>query len=218
MRWRMVAAVVVLCVLVMTPFFLWEEPMTRFSEGWVSTDGASAAVAAMVVLLLSVDLFLPVPSSLVGVSAGALFGVALGAALVFIGLSACAALAYGLGRALDAARLSRFMSESDRRRTRRFYRRHGLAALALARPVPVLSEVSIILAGMSGLPPRQVMLYVLPANAGVALVYALVGHYTLQLPPLVLATLGAVAVAAALIWWRRHRAPAGTTGRTVPEP
>ncbi len=53
--------------------------------------------------------------------------------------------------------------------------RYGLPLLALARPVPVLAEASVIAAGVLGLKASTVLLVTALANIGFATVYAGLG-------------------------------------------
>ena len=74
------------------------------------------------------------------------------------------------------------------------FERHGFASLALCRAVPVMAEASVLLAGAAQMPLRKTLIACAPANAGIALVYAGIGAYALQLDAFLLAFAAAVVV------------------------
>ena len=79
---------------------------------WPSSGGMLAGVAG--VGLLVSDAVLPVPSSLVMVVHGALFGVAIGTALSLVGGVGSALAGYGLGRLGGPPLLRSVCSEAER--------------------------------------------------------------------------------------------------------
>jgi membrane protein DedA with SNARE-associated domain len=64
------------------------------------------------------------------------------------------------------------LNASDTEKAAEFFNRYGLLALTLARPVPVLAEASVILAGASRLRLSMLLAYTLPANLAIAVAYA----------------------------------------------
>ncbi len=137
--------------------------------------GRSGALAAVVgVTLLIADVFLPVPSSVVMITHGALFGVAAGTGLSVAGSLGAFAVAFALGRRAGGL-LDRIVGPEERERADALLRRWGLVAIILSRPFPMLAETVALAAGASPLPWRRALaaagLGCLPA----ALVYAIAG-------------------------------------------
>ena len=126
----------------------------------------------MIVLLLALDVVLPTPSSLVALAAAAYFDFLTATLLISSGMIIGCLLGYGLGRVLSERLLRGLLDARDRSKTDGFFRRYGLLALTLARPVPVLAEASVILAGTSRLSLTTVLVYTLPANLVIAMAYA----------------------------------------------
>lgn len=113
--------------------------------------GMTGTVTALTgVTLLVVDIVLPVPSSVVMITHGALFGFALGMGLSLLGSLGSFSVGFALGRR-GTALVVRGIAEEDRRRAERFLRRWGVLGIILSRPVPLLAETVAFLAGASPL-------------------------------------------------------------------
>jgi uncharacterized membrane protein YdjX (TVP38/TMEM64 family) len=130
---------------------------------------------ALVVVLLALDPVLPVPSSIVAVAGGSALGAGVGAAAIFIGLMAGALIGYWLGRQPGRALADRLMGDAALAGLDPQLRPIGPLALLLSRPVPVVAEAVVIMAGAARLPWQPFLLAVVPANAALALAWAGLG-------------------------------------------
>lgn len=146
--------------------------LLRQPEAWLGRGGPGAA--ALSVGLLVADVFLPIPSSVVMIANGALFGVVLGAALSLAGSLGAAALGFFIGRR-SSRLITRLVSAEEKTRADRLLARWGPMAIVITRPIPILAETTAILAGASPLGWGRL----LAASAGGALpsclLYALTG-------------------------------------------
>lgn len=127
---------------------LFDVPLLTEPEPLRSGSGALAAFTG--VALLVVDVVLPVPSSVVMVAHGALFGIVAGAALSMAGSLAAFAVAFALGRR-GAGAVARVVHDEDRRRADLLLCDWGLVAIVLTRPIPMLAEMVGFAAGASAL-------------------------------------------------------------------
>src|SRR6185369_5349489 len=108
-------------------------------------------VALLGIGLLTADVLLPVPSSLVMVAQGALFGLVAGSIISLIGNVTSFLFAYWLGsRSLPFAQ--KFVSKQELDRGSQILRNWGVLTLILTRPLPILAETTAIMAGVSKLP------------------------------------------------------------------
>ena len=131
-----------------------------------------AAAAALGSALLVADVVAPVPSSLVMVAHGALFGPAAGAVRSLAGRVGAPAAGGARGRAGH-----RWVgpNASQRRRAEELVGRWGPGAVVLSRPVPVLAETVSVVAGAAHMPwPRLLAAAALGALPE-AVLYALAG-------------------------------------------
>lgn len=157
-----------------------------FLTGFLLADAFDVAVLAepalhdhvagglLGVALLVADAALPVASSLVMISLGALYGAALGALLALVGRVGMAALAFALGRR-GGRLLGPLVSSDERARAERLLERWGALAILFSRPVPLLAETVAILAGASPLGWTPALAAAAAGSLPEVVVYAVAG-------------------------------------------
>jgi uncharacterized membrane protein YdjX (TVP38/TMEM64 family) len=146
-----------------------------FGVPWLATPPALAGqahpvAAAVGVGLLVVDAVLPVPSSLVMLALGGLFGVAGGAAINLVGRVGGTLLAFMLGR-----RLRGWVSRPAGGLSARLLHRWGPVAIVLTRPVPIIGETVAVLAGASPMSWRRVAMAAVLGSLPEAVLFAWAG-------------------------------------------
>ena len=122
----------------------------RFLEDptqWMGAKGGTVAAVAGVVLLIA-DVFLPVPSSLVMIAHGALFGIWIGTALSLVGSIGATLFGFWVGRRGGPA-LERLVSAEEKARADALLAKWGALAILVTRPIPMMAETTAILAGAS---------------------------------------------------------------------
>jgi uncharacterized membrane protein YdjX (TVP38/TMEM64 family) len=139
---------------------------------WMRHGGTLAAVLG--VTLLVADVLLPIPSSLIMVAHGALFGVWGGTALSLVGSVGASLFGFAIGRR-GGPLLRRITTPEERARADSFLRQWGALAVCLSRPLPLLAETVAIMAGTSGLGWGRMALASLAGSLPPALLYALTG-------------------------------------------
>ncbi len=147
-------------------------PLLTDPTPWMKHGGILAAIVG--VGLLIADVMLPVPSSLVMVAHGALFGVVGGTLLSLAGSMGAAMLGFIVGRH-GGRWLERFVTPEERARADYLLKRWGALAIIVTRPVPLLAETVAIMAGASSLRWGRVALAALAGSLPPALLYALTG-------------------------------------------
>ena len=178
-------------------------PLLTDPSDWLSQGKLLAAGVGFA--LLTLDVLLPVPASLVMIAHGAVFGVALGTVLSLVGGVAAAAFGFGVGRG-STRWLERLVSEPERRRAEYFLRRWGDVAVIATRPVPILAESVAILAGTSSMPWTRFLLASLAGYVPAALLYALTGATAARLDSAAL-VFGLVILIAGVFWLVGQRMP-----------
>ena len=147
-------------------------PLLADPGPWMRHGGVLAAVLG--VTLLIADVLLPVPSSLVMVAHGALFGVVMGTFLSLLGSVGAALFGFAIGRR-GGTLLARVVPPEERARADRMLARWGTLAVVVTRPVPLLAETVAIMAGASPLGWGRMALAALIGSLPPALLYALTG-------------------------------------------
>lgn len=173
-------------------------------ESWIETQLHSTlpptTVALAVVGLLSTDVFLPIPSSVVSTVAGNALGIWGGTAAAWAGMTAGAVIGYALAKLFGRPLAIRLSGAEEQERIDRLSRRFGPLVLVLARPVPVLAEASVLFLGTTRLGWTAFLLPVALSNLGIAAVYAALGQ-TVPLPYALAASLALPLAAAGLAQW-----------------
>src|SRR5687768_6108937 len=122
MRWALLW--VLLIGLVLIPFFLFDRQFNALAAQITQSGTSRSVAAAGVFALLALDVFLPVPSSIVATAAGVLLGLAEGTAIVWAGMMAGCVLGYVVGvRAAGAA--AWIVGSDNLARAGVLMRRHG---------------------------------------------------------------------------------------------
>ena len=189
MRWALLWALLVAFVLV--PFFLFEDRFNAAAAQITHSGVSQSAAAAGIFTLLALDIFLPVPSSIVATAAGVLLGLGRGTAVVWAGMTAGCLLGYVVGARASAG--ARWIVGADNlTRAEALMRRYGDLAIVLCRPVPVLAEASVVFAGIVRSPAARFAWLTSAANLGIALGYAAFGAYSMRLDSFVVAFVGAL--------------------------
>jgi uncharacterized membrane protein YdjX (TVP38/TMEM64 family) len=162
--------------------------------------GAGPLAGVIGVGLLVADVVLPVPSSLVMIAHGALFGVWIGSILSLVGSTGCSLTGFAMGRA-GREKVRRFVTEAEYARASRLLDRWGMVAIVATRPVPILAEVMSIIAGTTpAMSWWQITISSIAGSLPPAIAYAVAGHPATK-------TVGAIWVFSALMllsaamWW-----------------
>lgn len=180
-------------------------------ERWLTRAGTETGLA--VVTLLAVDLFLPVPSSLVMVLSGAAFGVLWGSVLSLVGSIGGEWLGFELVRKYGKRASRRIVGDEEIARLEHFFARHGAAAVVVSRALPVLMETMSVVAGLSTMRRSTFLWTSLVGTAPIVVIYAYAGAVSREAGSIVPGVVILVAMTAgAWIWYRARRAdiPEGT--------
>jgi uncharacterized membrane protein YdjX (TVP38/TMEM64 family) len=189
MRWAILWAILI--AVVMLPFLLFGQQFDDLATRITASGTSRWIVAASIFALLALDVFLPVPSSIVSTGAGVLLGFVAGSAVVWGGMMAGCLLGYAVGsRGAGATR--RFIGDEGIERAGALMKRYGDAAIVLCRPVPVLAEASVVFAGLVRASYGRFLQLTAVSNLGIALGYAGLGAHSLQLNSFLIAFAGAM--------------------------
>ncbi len=191
MRW--VLLIGLMFALIIIPFLIFEKQFEALGT-WLAEGHASGWISASTIAaLLALDVFLPVPSSIVSTGAGVLLGFWRGAAVIWIGMTVGCAMGYWFGaKAAGAAR--RLVGADGLSRAGTVMDRYGNWALVVCRPIPVLAESSVVFAGLVRSPVRPFVWMTTLSNLGIALAYAAVGAYSMEVQSFLLTFLAALAL------------------------
>jgi membrane protein DedA with SNARE-associated domain len=189
MRWALLW--ILLLGIVLLPFLLFEHQFNAFATQVTASGTSRWLVAGAVFGLLALDVFLPVPSSIVSTAAGVLLGFWPGATIVWTGMMVGCVVGYAVG-ARGAAAARKLVGEDGIARAAALFARYGNLTIVLCRPVPVIAEASVVFAGLVHAPFARFAQLTALSNLGIALGYALFGALSLRVDSFLVAFLGAL--------------------------
>lgn len=211
---RIAAASLLLIAFVLGPYFLLGTFVEMRAAGLVSADRLMVASAGGA--LLALDIFLPVPSSVVATAMGAALGAWLGTFVNVLGLTLGCLLGILAGR--SGSPLARnLLGESLYPPFAAWVARYGILAVLLCRAIPILAEASILALGAGRARTGPVVAAAAFADLCLGALYAVAGAArgpeAAPAAPAIAAAIGVPAAAALLAWlWiRSHRADRSTT-------
>ena len=157
--WTRVALLVLgLLACVLVPFALWGDALERAAPLWLHSGNSVTWLALLGISLLLADVVLPIPSSLVAVALCWTLGPVLGGISVAVGGFLSFVAGYWIGRIVPEARLRQWLGAALWDRMRMRAQAADCWWIALSRPLPVLAELSAVLAGVWRLPPWRTAL------------------------------------------------------------
>lgn len=168
-----------LAVLFLLPFLFWGDLLTSTFTAtgaveWLADYGRWAWAAGLV--LLTSDLLLPVPGTVVMSALGYLYGTVAGGLLSAAGSFLSGALAYVLCRRFGTGAARRILGDTDFERGERLFARVGGWLVVLSRWLPILPEVVACMAGLTRMPARTFFLALACGSLPPAFTFAAVGQ------------------------------------------
>jgi len=151
--------------------------------------------ALAVVTLLAADLFLPIPSSLIMVLSGAIFGVLWGSVFSLVGSIGGEWLGFELVRRYGRRASSKMVGDDELERLGHVFARHGVAVVVVTRALPVVMETMSVVAGLSKMSRGWFLVASLLGTAPIVVVYAYAGAVSRETGSLVPAVVMLIAVA-----------------------
>ena len=170
-------------------------------DAWIHSRTGSVAAAGVGLLVL--DVVLPVPSSLVMIAHGAIFGLVLGTLLSLIGSTGAALVGFTIGRFGSSVLVPSFIPTDQMAVANSLFGRWGMVAVVVTRPIPLLAETTAIVAGTSRLSYGQMTIATIAGSLPAAALYALTGSIAVSLNSTVLG-FGLVVLIAGLFWLLRR--------------
>ena len=175
---KTIRLVLILLLIPIIPFAVlgwWFEPwIASFSQSLT----AGWSVAAAVVGLLAVDIFLPIPSSVVSTVAGQQLGIFAGSLFSMVGMTIGNFAGFVLAAKWGRRLAERFSDKDSLERMDLWHQRYSTTFQILSRPLPIFSEAAVLFCGMNRVPLRKFLPPVLMCNAALSVAYAALGKYS----------------------------------------
>ena len=173
---RFTVILVGLSLLSIVPFLLFGSSLEAKVQEWLTPESDPLGFGTLTTALLVVDIFLPIPSSVLGTLLGSRLGWVSGGLLCWVGLTLGTIAGYLTSRGFGVPIVNKFCNPQDVEMARVLVQRYGAIALVMTRGIPVLGEVMIFVAGLYRLEWWRFILPVAAANLGLSLSYAVLGQ------------------------------------------
>jgi len=187
------------------PFLVLGDQFEQLLFDWIRSDLAEETIAFGLCGLLIVDLLLPVPSTAVTTYAGGVLPWGVAFFCAFVGLSTGHMIGMSLTRLLGRPFAEKWCRREDLDQLDQLSLDYGPVILVITRALPLLSEASVLLLGLTRLPLWLGAFAIALSNAIIAAVYVSIGAWFQHSPALVWAVLGSALVPLLPLWWLRRR-------------
>lgn len=213
-RLSLVALAITLCIVL--PFALWGDTLDNAATAWLEGQRHMVLFAILGIALLIADVVLPIPGSVVGMALCWGLGPVWGGLSMAIGLSLAFLVGYTLGRLVPEERLRQWVGPTIWDRVARRARHQAIWWIVAARPLPLLSEMSALLAGVWRVPAFEAISLATLSSCAVAALYASSAWFGLQEPGAGITLLTFMALPSAT--WLLHRVLVQHLGRSATLP
>jgi uncharacterized membrane protein YdjX (TVP38/TMEM64 family) len=214
--WRPLLIICIALLVPVVPFLSFGGRLEERVNAWLDPPPAPAMIALGTVGILSTDILLPVPSSVVSTVAGAQLGIGAATAASWLGMTLGAALGFALARTCGRPLAERFSSVDDLQRMDRLASQYGPWILVATRALPVLAEAAVLFLGATRLSWRQFLPAVMLSNLGIAAVYSVLGHFARSQGELPLALAASIALPVLAATMARWLLPARSENHDAP--
>lgn len=189
-----------ICLSVLISFILYGESLVNKPiEKLTRADTAAGILSAG---LLALDVYLPIPSSVVMTLNGKLFGWTGGFWISLIGNLLGGCVAFATGRLIRPWEL-KGLPPRERAPAEEMLKRNGLWILALSRPIPIMAEAIAITAAAGGMPMRQFLIAILLGSLPLSAAYAAAGAFATDLRAGTISLLGVLVISG--VCWKAGR-------------
>ncbi len=193
-----------IALLILMSFLLveaWGVSLLSDPSEWIGRGGLLAASVGGG--LLMADIFIPVPSSIIMVAHGAVFGLWGGFMLSLVASVIGWMIGWWLGKK-GSVWMDRVVSPTEREKARQYMLRYGMLAIVLSRMLPIVAETVAIMTGAMGLGWKRVLPAFTLGTIPPALIYAWAGAMAVDLAT-GLWIAGGVFVLAGVSWYISQR-------------
>jgi len=149
-----------------------EQSFSRFS----GTFAGQIWTAFAIVGLLVVDLILPVPSSVVMALSGKLLGFWAGGSASFAGAMLSAVIGYFTCYWGGVRIFNRLIKDKEADKVIAWFKKYGIYAIILSRPIPMLTEILSCAAGLYRFPVRSFLAASILGTLPICFVYSYFGN------------------------------------------
>lgn len=189
-KWALFLVVILLIILI--PFLIFNQSIENWTNYFLKSSPPKLLMGLVIGGLLSIDILVPVPSSIVSISGGYFLGFMAGTLISFAGMTVNCIVGYHLGAKLGNPVLKKLIGAAELSKLEKLQNNYGDWIIIISRAVPVLAEASILVAGIGSMSLNRFVLLILLSNLGISMVYAAIGAYSAHINSFLMAFAGAI--------------------------
>ncbi|QHT67488.1 VTT domain-containing protein [Rhodocytophaga rosea] len=195
---RYIYIFIFICLFTVLTFVVFETSGYSF-EALLTNNSSKSWLALLSLLLLATDVLLPIPSSFIMVSNGALFNFLPGGLLSLAGGLLSCTLGYFIGLRAKGL-INKYIPSPQQAQARAFLEKYGALAIIASRPIPVLAEAVAIMSGTLKWRFQKMLVYSLIGLVPICFIYSFTGAYSTSFDNAWLALLFNIGIAL-LLWF-----------------
>lgn len=176
---RLLSIFVFCCFIVLIAFVLFGQAEQQI-ERLLTSKESLMAYAVFSFGFLTLDIFLPVPSSLIMILNGKVLGVLAGTVLSLCSGILSSAIGFYLGRSVNTY-IDKLFARREKEASNWLFSKFGNLAITISKALPILSEAISIVAGTTSIKFKSFILYSFVGHLIVSGVYAYVGSFSTAL-------------------------------------
>ncbi len=176
---RLLSVFVLCCFTLLITFVLFGQVEQQI-EQLLSSKESLLAYAVLSFGFLTLDIFLPVPSSLIMILNGKFLGVWAGTLLSLSSGLMSSAIGFYLGKKVNAY-LDKLFAKREKDASNWLFRKFGNLAITVSKALPILSEAISVVAGTTSTKFKVFLFYSFIGHLTVSGVYAFVGNFSTAL-------------------------------------
>ncbi len=136
-----------------------------------------ALIAIIIIIIIALDFLLPVPSSLIMITSGIIFGGLLGGILSLVGGIIGSIINFELSRKFGKKKAHQFLGNEDSKNLIEFFNKKGALLVVLSRIIPLIMETVSTIAGLSNMSRKNFIVYSLIGLTPTSFLYSFSGEY-----------------------------------------
>lgn len=197
--WRTIIIVATILLCILLPFALWGQDFDVLALQWVQSGNSGWELAMLGIVLLTLDVILPIPSSVVSITLCISLGPVKGGLVIMAGMTSGFLLGDTIGRVVPKEVIRVWVGTEIWNVSTIHAEKYGLAWLAWSRPIPVFAEFSAILSGILRISLKRSVPIVILSSGCVALAYGITTWIGFQQTSLIAAIL-TVTIIPSIAW------------------
>lgn len=179
-------------LIILIPFFILGPSIENWTNYFLNSSPPKLLVGIIIGGLLSIDIFVPIPSSIVSTAGGYFLGFMIGTLVSLTGMTLSCIIGYWLGANFGNPISERLVGSTELLKLENLQNKYGSWIIVISRAVPVLADASILVAGIGHMPLNRFILLILLSNLGISLAYAAIGAYSAHINSFLMAFAGAI--------------------------